>query len=254
MSDLVAAAEKPKTVLDVLDEQRGGFEAALAGRIGVERFTRAAVTAFRTTPALANCDMRSVLGALFVAAQLGLEVGGPQAHVHLVPYGNQCQLLVGYRGYMELFYRGGARKAEWFIIREGDTLEVWSDSERGRQYKHVPADFDSDRPMIGAIAQVKNAAGDIQFEYMTVKQINERRPKNWERTPWKDWPEQMAVKTVMRQLAKTVRTSSDDLAIAVSHDDAVVEHVGGSLPAKVQHVEVEKSEPEPHDFGREVGQ
>lgn len=228
------------TVAERLNSQHDGISDALAGRIGVERFMRAAVTSFNVTPALQRCEWGSVLGALFVAAQLGLEVGGPRGLADLVPFGSQATLVVGYRGYAELFYRAGAQKVEWFVIREGDTFRQWSSGRAGKDYEWTPLDDDSTRPLIGAVAQVKLASGDFQFEYMDRTQIEARRPKNWERTPWGQWFDQMALKTVMRQLAKTVRTSTDDLAIAERNDGAVVTRVEG-LPPRVEHLPLELS-------------
>ncbi len=241
MTDLstaaVAAKERP-TVEQWLGGQSEGIAAALGGRIGPDRFIRAAVTAFKTTPALQNCSGPSILGALFVAAQMGLEVGGPQALAHLVPYGKEAQLIVGYRGYVELFYRAGARKVEWFIVREGDTWRQWSSGRNGKDYEWVPLNDDSSRPMTGAVAQVRLASGDFQFEYMSRAQVEARRPKNSNKGPWADWFDEMALKTVMRQLAKTVRQSTDELAIAVNNDGAVITHVEG-LPPQVERVPVE---------------
>ncbi|MBK5238849.1 MAG: recombinase RecT, partial [Actinomycetales bacterium] len=221
MSELAKTMEtKPATVTvaDRLNSQQDGLSDALAGRIGVERFMRAAVTSFNVTPALQRCEWGSVLGALFVAAQLGLEVGGPRGLADIVPFGNQATLVVGYKGYIELFYRAGAIKVEGIVIREGDNFRQWSSGRDGKDYEWTPLNDDMKRPLVGVIAQVKLASGDFQFEHMTREQVEARRPKNWERTPWGQWFDQMALKTVMRQLAKTVRTSTDDLAIAERND------------------------------------
>lgn len=240
MSELTQlAAKAPMTVTDRLNTQSAGLSSALAGRIGVDRFMRSAVTSFNTTPKLQNCDWNSVLGALFVAAQLGLEVGGPRGLADLVPFGNKATLIIGYRGYAELFYRAGAQKVEWFVIREGDHFKKWSSGRSGKDYEWIPLDNDSSRELVGAVAQVELAGGSFQFEHMDKNEILARRPKNWQGTPWENWFDQMALKTVMRQLAKTVRTSTDDLAIAERHDGAVIINTDGGLPATVHHVPVE---------------
>lgn len=245
MSNLSTAAEtavERRTVEESLFAQHSGISAALAGRIGTDRFIRAAVTSFKTTPALQNCSWPSVLGGLFVAAQLGLEVGGPQGLAYLVPYGKEASLIIGYRGYTELFYRAGARKVEWLIVREGDTFRQWSSGRGGKDYEWSPKDDDMSRELTGAIAQVMLASGEFQFEYMSREQIIARRPKNWERTPWRDWFDEMALKTVMRQLAKTVRQSTDELALASLNDGAIVREIGAGIPRQIEHVPVEGDE------------
>jgi len=246
MTDLALPQER-QGIEHTLAVQSDGLEAALAGRIGADRFIRAAVTSFKTTPALQRCNLPSILGGLFVAAQLGLEVGGPRGLAYLVPYGQEAQLIVGYRGYVELFYRAGAQKVEWFIVRDGDTFRQWSSGRTGRDYEWTPLDDDSSRPMVGAVAQILSSAGVFQFEYMTKAQINERRPKRASSGPWADWYEEMALKTVMRQLAKTARQSTDELALAAANDGAVITQVEGK-PSKVEHPPT--AEPEtPIDLG-----
>lgn len=242
MSTTVALpAQKAEAVIQQVTGAANGFAAALADRIGPDRFVRAAVTSIRTSPQLAQCEPLSILGGLFVAAQLALEVGGPRGLAYLVPYGREAQLIVGYRGYVELFYRAGARKVEWFIVRDGDTFRQWSTGRGGRDYEWTPLDDDSNRRPIGAVAQIQGAHGEFQFEHMTVDQINERRPKRATSGPWVDWYEEMALKTVMRQLAKTARQSTDDLAFAAANDGAVITQVEGGQ-ARVVHPAT--SEPE----------
>jgi len=235
LAETIKTTPPRRTVESAIIQQTDGLAAALAGRIGTDRFVRAAVTAFKTTPALQNCSWESVLGGLFVAAQLGLEVGGPRALCDLVPYGKEATLVVGYRGYAELFYRAGASKVEWFIIREGDHFKKGANSRDGKFYEWDPQDNDSSREYIGAVAQVKLANGDIQFEHMTREEIEQRRPRNWERTPWKQWPEPMGLKTVLRSLAKTVRQSTDELALASNTDGAVITRIEGVEQSSVEH-------------------
>ncbi|WP_353809105.1 recombinase RecT [Agromyces sp. SYSU T00194] len=233
MSNSIALPQQD-AVIQKVNAASNGFAAALADRIGADRFVRAAVTSIRTNRQLAQCDELSILGGLFVAAQLALEIGGPRGLAYLVPYGREAQLIVGYRGYVELFYRAGARKVEWFIVREGDEFRQWSTGSGGRDYQWTPLNTDTDRPLVGAVAQIQGAQGEFQFEYMSKAQINERRPKRATSGPWADWYEEMALKTVMRQLAKTARQSTDELALAASNDGAVITQVEGG-PVRVVH-------------------
>lgn len=242
------ALPEQKDVVALVEGANRGLSAALSDRIGVDRFIRAAVTVLRTTPALKNCSHESILGGLFVAAQLGLEIGGPLAYAHLVPYGRDAQLIVGVRGFVELFYRAGAKSVRADIIREGDTIRrgtdpsgrvliEWTDSEP----------MNPDRPAIGAIATVILASGEPLQELMSAEQINKRRPRTSKAGPWSDWTDEMWKKTVLRQCAKTARLSSDDLALAIEVDQTIT--TGTDDTAKRRHVPVGDEGDAPVDLG-----
>jgi len=245
MSDV--ALKQPKDVVAMVQESSAGLAAALAERIGVERFTRAAVTVIRTTPALRNCTPESVLGGLFVSAQLGLEVGGPLGYAHLVPYGRDAQLIVGVRGFVELFYRAGARSVRADIIREGDTVGRATDDSGRVLVRWVDSDpMNPDRAATGALATVILASGEPLQELMSKAQILKRKPTRSKSGPWSDWEDEMWKKTVLRQCAKTARLSSDDLALAVEVDQSIT--TGVTVDAKRRHVPVGATVDEPIDL------
>lgn len=234
MSELV----QQRDVLTMVEQSKSGLAAALADRIGVDRFTRAAVTVLRTTPALRNCTPESVLGGLFVAAQLGLEVGGPLGYAHIVPYGKEAQLIVGVRGFVELFYRAGATDVQAYIVREGDTATRATDDTGRVRVHYIDSDpLNTSRRAIGALAEVTFPDGGIVQELMSRDQILKRKPRTSRSGPWSDWEDEMWKKTVLRQCAKTARLSSDDLALAVEADQTI------SVDGKQRHVPV-GAEPE----------
>ena len=234
MSDIATQQQRP--IVEQVMGARTGLAAALADRIGVERFTRAAVTVLRTNKGLANCSPESILGGLFVAAQLGLEIGGPLGYAHLVPYGREAQLIVGYKGFVELFYRAGARAVTVDIVREGDTLTRstvggkvvidWTDTDP----------LDSTRKPVACLATIVLPSGEVLSHLMTREQILKRKPRTSRSGPWSDWEEEMWMKTTLRGAARTVRLSSDDLALAVTADQTIT--VGHGDDATRTHVPV----------------
>lgn len=230
-------APQPTDAIAMVNSQQAGLAAALADRIGVERFTRAAITVLRTTPALRNCTPESVLGGLFLAAQLGVEIGGPLAYAHLVPYGREAQLIVGVRGFVELFYRAGARSVRADIIREGDTIDRQTDDTGRVVIRWTDAEpLNPDRKAVGALATVVLASGEPLQELMSKDQILKRKPRTSRNGPWTDWEDEMWKKTVLRQCAKTARLSSDDLALAIEADQTIT--TGIEADATRKHVPV----------------
>ena len=76
----------------MLEQFKGEIARALPKHINPDRMARIALTAFRMTPKLGECDPRSVFAAVIQSSQMGLEVG-LMGEAHLVPFGNQCQLI-----------------------------------------------------------------------------------------------------------------------------------------------------------------
>jgi len=76
--------EQNKTqVVSLLEKMKPQIENALPKHLDVKRFVRSAMTEFRKTPLLWECDPMSFIGSCMILAQLGLELG---------PLG-QCYLL-----------------------------------------------------------------------------------------------------------------------------------------------------------------
>lgn len=88
---------------------------ALPRHMTADRLARIATTEIRKTPALAKASQESFLGAIMQCAQLGLEPGSALGHAYLLPFGNgkdkynrsNVQLIIGYRGMIDLARRSG---------------------------------------------------------------------------------------------------------------------------------------------------
>lgn len=62
-----------QTVRDYLQRMMPEIQRALPKHLSADRLTRIAMTTIRQTPALLECNVQSLLGAVMQAAQLGLE-------------------------------------------------------------------------------------------------------------------------------------------------------------------------------------
>ena len=90
-----------------LEYTEGEIKKALPSVLTPERFTRMVLSALSTNPKLGECTPRSFLAAMMAAAQLGLEPNTPLGQAYLIPYGNNCQFQLGYKGLIDLAYRSG---------------------------------------------------------------------------------------------------------------------------------------------------
>jgi recombination protein RecT len=220
-------ATRSQALVAKISAQRTGIAQALGDAVGPDKFLRAAATEIRTTKHLDECTLDSILGGLYVAAQLGLEVGGPRGHIYLVPFRNtdtgnyEASLIIGYKGWVELFYRAGARSVQWFLVREGDQFRIGSDPVHGKVYRWEQRDPNSTAEVTGAVAQVETATGSYVWEYLSRADIDKRATG----TPfWRKWPDEMRLKTVLRRLQATAPTTPQ-LALAAKVDETVQRRV-----------------------------
>ena len=67
-------AEQPKGFPAMLEQFKGEIARALPKHINPDRMARIALTAFRMTPKLGECDPRSVFAAVIQSSQMGLSL------------------------------------------------------------------------------------------------------------------------------------------------------------------------------------
>lgn len=106
----------------LLKQSMAEIDRALPKHMTAERMTRIALTCFRMNPALATCDPRSVIAAVMVAAQMGLEPGvGGQCY--LIPYKSECTLVPGWQGLVDLVSRAGRASCWTGAVYKGDEFD-----------------------------------------------------------------------------------------------------------------------------------
>ena len=208
------AEKKQKTIFDVIQAGAKQFATALPKHINSDRFVRIAITTIRQNPKLAQCNQESLLGALMVSAQLGLEPG-VLGQCYLIPYGRECQFQIGYKGMIELLRRSGQLKDIYaYSVYENDEFEMTYGLNR--DLKHKPNLQDRGN-FIGCycVAVLKDDAR--AFEYMTKEEI-EAHGKKFSKTygngPWKSDFEAMAHKTVVKKMLKWLPVSVEFLEMA----------------------------------------
>jgi len=198
-----------KTLANLLESRREAMAMVLPKHLTADRMIKVALVAANKTPALLSCTPESVLQSVMGAAQLGLDCGGALGHAYLVPYGNQCQLILGYRGMIDLARRSGQiQSIEARVVWENDEFDV-SYAIDGVQLRHRPAldKEPGDLRLVYAVAVLKD--GGVQFELMSRAQIDavKRRSRSGNSGPWMtDYPE-MARKTVVKRLFKYLPVS-----------------------------------------------
>ena len=205
------AEKKQKTIFDVIQAGAKQFATALPKHINTDRFVRIAITTIRQNPKLAQCSQESLLGALMVSAQLGLEPG-TLGQCYLIPYGRECQFQIGYKGMIELLRRSGQLKDIYaYSVYENDDFEITYGLDRNLIHKPNLANKGN---FLGCYCVAILKDGAKAFEYMTKEEI-ETHAKKFSKTfgngPWKTDFEAMSHKTVVKKMLKWLPLSVEFL-------------------------------------------
>lgn len=215
-----APVAKPKTkapiiVQQVLSDQfKKQLALAVPKHLNADRMARIAATEVRKNKALLNTEPTSFLGSVMQAAQLGLEPGSALGQAYLVPYGNQCQLIIGYKGMIDLARRSGqVLSLNAYAVREGDDFNFQLGLKP--DIHHVPS-LEADRikkPITYVYAVATLKGGGYQFEVMSRAEIEAVKAKAKSKNIWNSYPDEMAKKTVIRRLFKYLPVSIEALEI-----------------------------------------
>lgn len=221
------------TLRDLIVSQRSQIEMALPKHLSTDRLIRVTMTALRHNPKLLECTQASVLGSVIQAAQLGLETDGALGHAHLVPFKKECQLIVGYRGMIDLARRSGQiQSISAHVVYENDTFGYAYGLEE--KLEHAPTLGKRGEP-VAVYAVARLLGGGYQFEVLTMEQIAEAAKMSKSRRddrPWATHWEEMARKTAIRRLFKYLPVSVE-LQKAVGLDDMAESGVSQGLEAIV---------------------
>lgn len=218
------------TVFELLQSNTAEIARALPKHMSADRMARLATTVVKSTPALLQCDTRSLLGAIMTASQLGLEPG-VLGECYLVPYKGKVTFIPGYKGLIKLAWQSGQVKMIYAHVVYANDDFVY---ELGLNAKleHRPADTNRGKPKyVYSVVHFTN--GGYAFEVMSVADVEAIRQRSMAKNngPWvTDW-EAMAKKTVLKQLFKYVPLSPElsVVAKAAELDGVVREDIATSI-------------------------
>lgn len=218
----VAVPQRDRTIKGFLtgDEFKRQVGAALPTHLKPERFIRVAITALTRTPKLHDCTPESFFKCLLDLSAMGLEPDGRRAH--LIPYGNQCTLIVDYKGIVELVRRSGEISyIHCDVVYDGDDFAYEYGS--GAFLRHRP-DLEGKRERKKATYSfVKMRDGSEDFIVWSMGQVEaiKARSKASGSGPWKTDFDEMAKKSVFRNHSKWL-PFSPELREKIEHDDDTV--------------------------------
>lgn len=220
------------SVAAFFESNKAAMASVLPKHVTPERMLKIALSAVRSNKMLLECTVESLMGATMQCAQLGLEPNTPLGHAYLIPFRNkkrgitEVQVLVGYRGLMELSRRSGQIVSlAAHAVHENDEFDfAYGLDER---LTHRPA-MGKRGDIIAFYAVAKLEGGGHAFEVVSRDEVDAirdasqgyRMAKQYGRndSPWIAHYSEMGRKTVIRRLFKYLPVSIE-LATAAAIDE-----------------------------------
>ena len=213
---------------NVVETKASDFLQAMVGTEGGSLAAGRVALAFRqaaqTNDRLYSCDPASVAQAVALSAMTGLMPGGPLPDVYLLPRGKNLQWQVSHRGFSKLAAKNGVRLRTKAVF---DTDEFHVIEGTDPNLKHVP-DLNAEQSWeslkaVYVVAFYQDGTKD--FVVIRKADIEKRRAnsdaykRDKNRSPWGQWPIEMALKTGLRYaFARCFVPLNDDLQNAYDHD------------------------------------
>lgn len=218
-TQIVPTNKKADDIRALLEKAKPQIALALPRHLSADRMLRIAMTSIRRTPKLLACNQQSLLGAIMQAAQLGLECDGVLGHAYLVPFKDEVQLIIGYKGLIDLARRSGQLSTIYArVVHAKDQFEyAYGLVER---LEHIPSREVDPGEIVAVYAVAHLKDGGRQFEVMTAAEVGKIRERSRAKDdgPWVTDPEEMHKKTSLRRLCKML-PASVELARAVALDE-----------------------------------
>lgn len=183
------------------------MNAVCSRALSADKIVKLFALAASRTPKLMQCTPISVANAMMQCAELGI-APGTLGTAYLIPFENrkagtvECQLIVGYRGLVELARRSGqVATITADIVREGDEFEYENGVEP--KLRHRPKAATAAK-RTHAWAAVKFKDGSYQFAVLRWEEVEAIRGRSraGQSGPWVTDTDEMAKKTALRRLCK----------------------------------------------------
>ncbi len=231
-------------IIEQVAHQRVRIEKLLPQWMTVDRFlgqVRYALTMSKSASNLQGCTPASVVNAVLMAADLGLDPSGRLGSAWLVPYKSECQLIPGYRGLIDLAVRSGfVRSVNAWVVHEKDSFSPIN----GKTPRHIPylpksgEDMDPG-PVYAAWCRYKTRDGGDESVIMSLRELWAIRDRSAgyrsavqygkKDNPWLTDPEEQFKKTVVRRAMKmaplnptgALNESMERYTKAIEHDDII---------------------------------
>jgi len=219
---LTETQQRMNKLANMLERSKGNIQQVAAKHMTADRMIKIVLGAASRKPQLLECTPLSIVKAVLISAELGLEPESSLGDYYLVPFRNnkvnppvmEAQGIIGYRGLINLARRSGQISNLYaYPVFQGDEFSV----ELGLEPKliHNPNWEKDNREdpakliFVYAVARLKD--GTVEFEVMSRREVDgiRARSRSGQSGPWVTDYIQMATKCPIRRLCKRLPLSPE---------------------------------------------
>lgn len=192
--------------------------AALPADFNIPRFVQNSLALLNGNDALQEFAKKhgstQIKAGLMRGAYLGLDA--LNSEMYLVPYGTTLNFMPSYKGMIKMAQKYATRPIKTIYakcVREGDEFEeVINQGEPSINFKALPF---NDGNIIGVFAVCQYKDGGIVYEVMSRADVEQcRKSSKAKNSPaWSQFWSEMAKKTVLRRLCKSLSIDMDAAAV-----------------------------------------
>lgn len=238
------------------DAVKNQINNVIGGKNG-SRFISSIISAVQATPALQECSSPSILNAALLGESLNLSPSPQLGQYYLVPYDNrkkgvkEAQFQLGYKGYIQLALRSAQyKKLNVMAIKESELIRFDPLIEEIEVNLIQDEEAREEAPTIGYYAMFEYLNGFRKSMYWSrermmahAKKFSPGYQRDLEKgsqyTFWAKNFDEMAFKTMLRQLISKWGIMSIDMIQAVDADMAVIHEDGTKAYVENEEVFVE---------------
>lgn len=187
------------------------------------QFTTSLLSAVNANEKLSLCKPETVMNAALTAASLDLPINPNLGFAYIIPYKDEAQFQMGYKGFIQLAQRSGQYKTiASTTVYEGQLVS--EDPLKGNVYDWKAKTSDT---VLGYVALFELMNGFEKTMYMTAAEMT-KHGKKFSQTfkkgfgMWVDDFESMALKTVLKLLISKFGPMNTTMQKAIQYDQAVV--------------------------------
>ena len=195
---------------------------------------------------LQKADPQSIMNAAVIAATLDLPINGSLGFAYIVPYKDQAQFQIGYKGLVQLAMRSGQYKT--INVAEVYEGEIKSENRFTGEYEFGEKTSDK---VVGYMAYFRLTNGFEKYMYMTREEA-ERHGKKYSQTfkrgigLWATDFDAMAKKTVLKMLLSKFGILSIEMQRGIQFDQSIVHgDINNIEEATAEYVDNEPAQIEP---------
>ncbi|MFR7746818.1 MAG: recombinase RecT [Eggerthellaceae bacterium] len=224
---LQAVSQQHNGMKDMLTAAWPRIKDVMPKHMSPERMFQIALSAINTTPKLAECSPATILSCIMKCSALGLEPSAVDGlgRAYILPYrskqGMQAQMIIGYKGMLDLARRSGQIKdISARAVYEGDEFEYSFGLDERLHHRPAAREHEQgEKPThVYMVAHFKD--GGHYVDVMTAQEVEavRKRSKAANNGPWVTDYEAMAKKTVIRRAFPYLPVSVEAMNAAASDD------------------------------------